>query len=108
MSTSTASIDRAPTNDKRQSGGGKRGWVKVPHAMTSAKISDAALRLWLAIQQWTWNGKVPTNAELATACGWVAESGYVLVEKVKEKLRELEAAGYIRRDNEAIGHRRRR
>ena len=65
--------------------------------LANQDLSDAAKVALGAIQKWTWNGGQPTNTKLAIACGWITKGGEPAVTKAKTALRELEAAGLIKR-----------
>lgn len=99
--TSGEGQDQPPEVSRNGDGkpeGKRKGWVMVrDDVLATPGLSDAALRAWLALDQWAFKGKYPSNAELAKACGWESAS------KAKRVLRELERHGIVKRHTAVIG-----
>lgn len=87
--------------DQDRPAAGWAGYVVVPHDATGdQRMSNAAFRAWLALERWTYRGDYPTNAELASACGWFSADGRPAGWRAKRALIELERLGLVRRRTE--------
>lgn len=79
------------------------GWVKVTNAaVADPKLTDRALRLWLALDKWATRPGWPSNAQLARECGWlIPKTGQPSTQKVKDAFDELETLGLVKRHTAA-------